>query len=1272
MAAFGGQGGAKSIPEEDIHRELTNQERSDSPTSQLTLRSEKSIPQPINFSNEAQTTVERNIQERKRSDSPTPSHESLTSDKSIPQPINFSSEAQRTIKRTKQKRSDSPTPSHESLKSAKSIPQPNNLSSEGQTSLESELSERITWKQAESRPTPGVCQQHHRTLEVFCRTDKIDICSICAGQEHHGHSKLYSAVSYVSDSQYLLHRVLGNMQTQDFKTFKRDLSEQYPGCLGSHPEELNASGVAEKIVESFGGEGAWRITFHFLENANPLQKITEANKVNLKHKCQQINEGNSSHAKQSLLNEIYTDLYITEGRSGEINTEHEVIRNEVISQSRTTPETPQACNDIFKTLPGQRKQVRTVLMMGIVGIGKNVTVKKFMLDWADGKANQDIEIVIHLPFQDLNRRKGNCSLQQLIHQYAPELKEANLFKLKVLFILDGLDVCQYPLDFHNNDHCSDINEQTSVDVLLTNLIRGNLLPSALLWITTRPSSANRIPPECVHRVTEIRGFNDHQKEEYFRKKIKDQKQASEIITHIKSCRSLYIMCHMPIFCWISATVLENMLSNGNSDKKPKTLTEMFTHFLLIQISLKHKKFNGTNTENPKKLSESDTTLILKLGELAFQQLQKESSTFIEDDLKNCGIDVSKVSQYSMCTEIFREELGLYREKIYSFVHLILQEYLAALYAHFACVNDGKNILVQNRPKSSLSAVHQSAVNTALKRENGHLDLFLRFFMGLSVEPNHTLLQAFRKGGLSESCANKNMIDYLQEKIKQEAAPERIINIFHCLNELNDNSLVKTVQSAMKSGTLLGSELDSEQWSALAYVLLTSGEELEEFDMKKFHTSTANQLRLLPVLKICKIARLDCCNLSFESCKRVALAFQIENSHLRELILTNNKLNKSGVNFIISGLCSPHCRLQKLSLAGCSFPSESCKNLATVLISTNSSLRELNLSYNRISDDGVNDLCTGLMSPNCRLKILKLKCCDLTESCCEKLASVLTLSHLIDLQLKCNDLQDSGVEKLSVGLAAPQCKIERLGLSGCMITEKGCSSLALALNSNPDHLRDLDLSYNHPGDSEIKLCTAKQHDPDFELDLRNGGECRMKPGLKKYACQFTVDPRLIHRRLLLSEDNLSVSESRTEQPYPDNPNRYRLYPQALCKEPIRERCYFELECKGGVAMGVAYKSPDRTQTIMGVNNKFPSLHCLNDKLTLWQNNESTCEFPVSARSTRIAVYVDWAAGSLTYYSIHNDTLIHLHTHHTTFTDELYAGFFLMPDSSVTLWKGPLSE
>uniref|UniRef100_A0A672L7E8 Si:ch211-201o1.1 n=1 Tax=Sinocyclocheilus grahami TaxID=75366 RepID=A0A672L7E8_SINGR len=854
----------------------------------------------------------------------------------------------------------------------------------------------------------------------------------------------------VPDSQTLLHQVLRNMRSEDFKTFTIELSKDYPECLGSEPEDsyfhlvnplqkitqANKAKLQDKcqhINEGNSSQGKqsflkeiytdlYMTEGSYFHLVNPLQKITQANKAKLQDKCQHINEGNSSQGKQSFLKEIYTDLYMTEGGSGEINNEHEVLRNELISQSRTTPESPLTCNDIFKTLPGQGKQIRTVLTMGIFGIGKHVSVQRFILDWADGKANQDINVIIYLKFRELNQKKGSCSLLQLIQHYAPELKEADLQEIKVLFILDGLEVCQYPLDFHNNDYCSDINENVPVDVLLTNLIKGNLLSSALLWITTRPSTASRIPPECVHRVTEIQGFNDHQKETYFRKKISDQKLANEIITHIKSCRSLYIMCHMPIFCWMSATVLENMMSNGNSDQIPRTLTEMFTRFLLIQISIKHKKFNGADVDNPDKLSEVDKTLILKLGELAFQQLEKGNLIFQEEDLIKSGLDVGKVTEYSVCTEMFREELGLYREKVYSFVHVSYQEYLAAIYAHFACVNDGKNVLDING-STDLSDVHQSALNKALKSENGHLDLFLRFLFGLSVDPNRTLLQdLLTKDSSSKPCVDKNMtVHFIQEEIKQEQSSERIINLFQCLNELNDNTLVKEIQTAMKSGTLLGSELEPEQWSALAYVLLKSGEQLDEFDMKKFHTSTANH----------------CC-----------------------------------ICFLFL----------HLSLAGCNFPSAFCSNLVSAIQSVNSHLGRLDLSYNKISDTGMNKLCDGLISPYCRLQKLKLKRCGLTKTSCVYLVTVLkSNSHLRELELKSNDLQDSGVKQLSIGLQDPQCKLEILGLSGCMITEVGCRSLASALTSNTGHLRELDLSYNHPGDSGVKLLCAKKDDPSCKLE-----------------------------------------------------------------------------------------------------------------------------------------------------------------------------------------------
>ncbi len=234
-----------------------------------------------------------------------------------------------------------------------------------------------------------------------------------------------------------------------------------------------------------------------------------------------------------------------------------------------------------------------------------------------------------------------------------------------------------------------------------NLIVGNLLPSALIWITSRPAAADLVPSECVHRVTEVRGFNEPQKEEYFRKRISDPSLADTIISHLKSSRSLYIMCHIPVFCWISAAVLENMLSRAESKEIPKTLTQMYTHFLILQTNIKHEK------DYEKKVTDED--MILKLGKVAFQQLVKGNLIFYEEDLRECGIDVREASVYSgLCSQIFREECGLYQGKVFCFVHLSIQEHLAALYVHLSCTNNNVSVFDQitKQTNISLSDLHQ--------------------------------------------------------------------------------------------------------------------------------------------------------------------------------------------------------------------------------------------------------------------------------------------------------------------------------------------------------------------------------------------------------------------------------------------------------------------------------------------------------------------------------------------------------------------------------------
>ncbi|CAI5657068.1 unnamed protein product [Oreochromis niloticus] len=474
-----------------------------------------------------------------------------------------------------------------------------------------------------------------------------------------------------------------------------------------------------------------------------------------------------------------------------------------------------------------------------------------------------IQFIFPFTFRELNLlKKEKFSLVELVHHFFTETKKAGLRSFedyRVVFIFDGLDECRLPLDFHKTTILTDPRKSTSVDVLLINLIRGKLLPSARLWITTRPAAANQIPPDCVGMVTEVRGFTDPQKEEYFRKRFRDEEQASRIISHIKTSRSLHIMCHIPVFCWITATVLEDVLKTAERGELPMTLTEMYIHFLVVQAKVKKVKYDGGAETDPHWSPES-REMIEYLGKLAFDQLQKGNLIFYESDLTECGIDIRAASVYSgVFTQIFKEERGLYQDNVFCFIHLSVQEFLAALHVHLTFINSGVNLLEENqtvtqKSKSfeknlnNLKHLHQSAVNKALQSPNGHLDLFLRFLLGFSMQTNQTLLQDLLTQIGSSSHKNKKTIQYIKKKLSENLSAEKSINLLHCLNELNDRSLVEEIQQSLSSGSLSTDKLSSAQWSALVFILLSSEEDLDVFDLKKYSASEEALLKFLTVVK----------------------------------------------------------------------------------------------------------------------------------------------------------------------------------------------------------------------------------------------------------------------------------------------------------------------------------------------------------------------------------------------------------------------------------------
>ncbi|XP_028978897.2 NACHT, LRR and PYD domains-containing protein 3 isoform X1 [Esox lucius] len=945
--------------------------------------------------------------------------------------------------------------------------------------------------------------------------------------------------------------------------------------------------------------------------------IRDKIKVQQKKRCETILEDISS-PKKSALNKVYTELYIVTCDSTSINKEHEVWHAETAHLRDASKVSMIKCQDIFK--PEEEDEdttIRTVMTKGIAGIGKSVAVQKLNLDWANGKANQDLDFVFLLSFRALNLIKDQYSLHKLLQEFYPQLKEIDMITYdehKILFILDGLDESKLRLEFDENRlNLTSVSESATLDVLLMNLIAGPLLPNALIWITSRPVASNQIPSQYIDRVTEIRGFNDAQKDEYFQRKISDPETARHIISLIKTSRSLYIMCHIPVFCWMAVTVLEDILLKGNKeDPKPQslptTITEMYLHYLRIQTNISSQKHRSTGGTQCTLMSNKD--IILKLGKLAYDNLESQNVLFTEQDLSNCGISVTEAATCpGLCTELVEFEYGLYPKKLYCFVHLSVQEFFAALYAFHEFENNRFDSLKALRRRKGSSRIDflKGAIDSALNSKNGHLDLFTRFLVGLSHESSRDILQGILERTNSSSECHKKLNTYIKNLKRKDLSPERCLNLIHCLLQLKEHSILQKDNNEASSDT----PLTPFQCSLLAYKFIIS-EKPQEFDFRNKKTSDEGFYRLAPALLSCTTALLNFCHITPLQCATVASVLRSEFSRLTVLDLGHNNLGDAGVKHLCDGLGHPNCKV-----------------------------KSLNLSHNNVGNQGVEELCRVLTRPKLKLLIL---------------------------DLSCNDFGDSGLKLLAYALHDGS-TLQVLRLSGCSITLHGDvkSVLDIALRSDPFQMKELDLSYNPIRETDLDF------PQELNLIMDPRAESRNEQGLYKYACELTLDPNTVNSLLLLSKEDRKVTRLSTNQQYPNTEERFDACIQVLCKESLCQRHYLEVECLHNVKVGMAYRRIIRKGVSdcvrLGHNADSWALYTSESKSYAQHSNIlHSLHIPEikAGAPYRLGVFLDWPAGILSFYMVNNGKPVPLYAYYSTFTEPLYFAIGLnSPTATVSL-------
>lgn len=807
-----------------------------------------------------------------------------------------------------------------------------------------------------SRTSPGTDFTVHES--VFSRQDSQRLPKCCVCEEAFEDNPVYFTCGHVACTRCV---------TKGSDTVEGQ-------SLSTDPYHCTECGTLRTT-----GTNQQALQLHTLDRAlcDTIQKL----KKEMQDKYSMSTEGNGD--ERIPLKNIYTSVSINSGKRV-ILEEHYL--NQMFKKKKRdslSPEQDVDFTSLFESLPS--KSPRTVLTNGVAGIGKSFSVQKVIVDWSEGISNQHVHFIFSLSFRELNLLKEDISLLELLKMFHPAVSDLNPQDLdftKVIVILDGFDESRFHLDFSDSQKLSSVQEAASVPKLVMNLIKGNLLPNTQLWITSRPAASYLIPGEFIHKVTEIQGFNDQQKEEYFQKRFSNKPEVAKmVISYIQSSQPLDLLCQIPVFCWMCSVLLEEVYGGEEQTEAPQTLTEMMGLFLFVQTKRSSQKYDQNPERERTRLLKAKRGFLLKLGQLAFIHLLDNSLIFYYEDLQQCGLNLEEATVNSgFFNSVLRQDQLFSRQKVFYFVHLTIQEFFAALYV-YDCFTNNKDWapelsrflgvdLTDSSSRPPVFELLKMVVGKVLERNSGHLYFFQRFLLGLMVESNQKCVRGLLvpvKSGQDETV--RNMLGHLKAIQRKTVSPDACINLFQTMVEMGDSKISEDIQEYLKNEGRARITLSPLHCSALAFTIQSSKSVLEELDLKSYNTSEEGRRRLIPAVRSSKKANLSECRVSEAFLQPLSLALSFPHSSLRDLDLSNSDLGDSGVKLLSEGLRSPVCKLKILSLSGCLVTEVDCLVSALKLNPTH--LKELDLSYNHLKASGERSLRDLKSDPQYNLSHLQL-------------------------------------------------------------------------------------------------------------------------------------------------------------------------------------------------------------------------------------------------------------------------------------------------------------